>query len=54
MEVLTNPIVIILQYILVSQTIMFYTLNLHKVIFEIYLNKAGKNSRLMVGWKQSW
>ena len=40
-EVLTNPtVVIILQYM--YQIITLYTLNLHNVICQLYLNKAEK------------
>ena len=41
MEVLVNTVVVVLlQYMSVSNQHM-YTLNLHNVIYQLYLNKAG-------------
>lgn len=42
MDVLTNFIVIILLYIYVFQINTLYTLNLHNVICQLYLSKAGE------------
>lgn len=42
MDALSNLIVvIILQYIYMYQIITSYTLNLHNVVYQLYLHKAG-------------
>lgn len=42
METLANLVVIDLQY-MYMEIIKLYTLNLHSVIGQLYLYKAGKN-----------
>lgn len=51
MEVLTNPIIMILQYMQVCQIIMLYTLNLHVVC---QFQGAGKKTQEIKDPKSPW